>query len=78
MIRINLRKLVKSEQTKNHQGTTNEDESDGGRMYATGSKMCPVSSFEKYLSKRNSKTTLCSGVPVVNLVTYTWFGDKAS
>ena len=28
---------VKSEQTKNHQGTTNEDESDGGRMYATGS-----------------------------------------
>ena len=46
---------VKSEQTKNHQGTTNEDESDGGRMYATGSRMCPVSSFEKYLSKRNSK-----------------------
>jgi hypothetical protein len=28
----------KSEQTKNHQGTTNEDESDGGRMYATGSR----------------------------------------
>jgi hypothetical protein len=24
-------------------------------MYATGSIMCPVSSFEKYLSKRNSK-----------------------
>jgi hypothetical protein len=46
---------VKSEQANNHKGTTNEDESDGGRMYATGSIMCPVSSFEKYLSKRNSK-----------------------
>jgi hypothetical protein len=26
-------------------------------MYATGSMMCPVSSFEKYLSKRNSKSS---------------------
>jgi hypothetical protein len=40
---------VKSEQTKNHQGTTNEDESHGGRMYATGSKMCPVSSFNSVI-----------------------------
>jgi hypothetical protein len=46
---------VKSVHTKHHHRTTNEDESDGGRMYATGSIMCPVSRFEKYLSKRNSK-----------------------
>ena len=26
-------------------------------MYATGSMMCPESSFEKYLSKRNSKSS---------------------
>ena len=26
-------------------------------MYATGSMMCPVSSFEKYFSKRNSKSS---------------------
>ncbi|XP_014672140.1 PREDICTED: uncharacterized protein LOC106812712 [Priapulus caudatus] len=42
-----------SEQTKNHTGITNEDEGDGARMYATGTKMCPVSSFEKYIAKRN-------------------------
>jgi hypothetical protein len=47
---------VKSEQTKNHTGTTNENEGDGGRMYETGGIMCSVISFEKYLSKRNKKS----------------------
>ena len=47
---------VKSEQTKNHTGTTNENEGDGGRMYEIGGIKCPVISFEKYLSKRNKKS----------------------
>jgi hypothetical protein len=65
---------VKSEQANNHKGTTNEDESDGGRMYATGSIMCPVSSFEKYLSKRNSKSSaLCESGDICMV-----FDDKAS
>ena len=42
--------------TKNHQGTTNETEGTGGRMYATDSVLCPVKSFEKYLSKRHAGT----------------------
>jgi hypothetical protein len=42
-----------SEQTKNHTGITNENEGEGARMYETGTKMCPVRSFEKYLGKRN-------------------------
>jgi hypothetical protein len=37
---------VKSVYTKHHQRTTNEDESDGGRMYATGSIMCPVQKYK--------------------------------
>ena len=47
---------MKSEQTKNHTGTTNENEGDGGRMYEIGGIKCPVISFEKYLSKRNKKS----------------------
>jgi hypothetical protein len=47
---------VKSEQTKNHTGTRNENEGDGGIMYETGRIKCPVISFEKYLSKRNKKS----------------------
>jgi hypothetical protein len=47
---------VKSEQTKNHTGKRNENEGDGGRMYETGGIMCPVISFQKYLSKRNKKS----------------------
>jgi hypothetical protein len=47
---------VKSEQTKNHTGTRNENEGDGGRMYETGGIKCPVISVEKYLSKRNKKS----------------------
>ena len=42
---------VLSEQTKNHQGTSNDSEGSGARMYATGTAMCPVASFEKYLNK---------------------------
>ena len=42
-----------SEKTKNYTGITNENEGDGARMYETGTKMCPVASFEKYLKKRN-------------------------
>ena len=58
---------VKSEQTKNHQGTTNEDESDGGRMYATGSIMCPVSSFEKN-TYRNEILSVLYFFSTLNLV----------
>lgn len=47
---------VTSELSKNHQGTTNEIEGTGGRMYATDSELCPVQSFEKYLSKRHAGT----------------------
>ena len=46
-------KKVRSELTKNHQGTTNETEGTG-RMYATYSVLCHVKSFEKYLSKRHA------------------------
>ena len=49
-------KKVRSELTKNHQGTTNESEGTGGRVYATDSVLCPVKSFEKYLSKRHAGT----------------------
>lgn len=45
---------VKSVQTKHHQRTTNEDESDGGRMYATGSIMCPVSRFALFQHPKSS------------------------
>ena len=45
-----------SEVTTNHQGVDNENyEPEGGRMYATGTILCPVSSFQKYLSKLNPK-----------------------
>lgn len=47
---------VTSELSKNHQGITNEIEGTGGRMYATNSELCPVQSFEKYLSKRHAGT----------------------
>jgi hypothetical protein len=45
---------IKSVHTKHHQRTTNEDESDGGRMYATGSIMCPVSSFALFQHPKSS------------------------
>ena len=51
-----MSKKVRSKLTKNHQGTTNETEGTGGRMYATDSVLCPVKSFEKYLSKRHAGT----------------------
>ena len=58
---------VKSEQANNHKGTTNEDESDGGRMYATGSIMCPVSSFEKN-TYRNEILSVLHFFSTLNLV----------
>ena len=45
-----------SEVANNHQGVDNEDyEPEGVRMYATGTFFCPVSSFQKYVSKLNPK-----------------------
>lgn len=41
-----------SEKTKNHQGETSETEGTGGKMLATGTPLCPVKLYEKYLSKR--------------------------
>ena len=41
-----------SELTKNHQGDSSESEGTGGKMFSTGTDLCPVASFEKYLSKR--------------------------
>ncbi|CAC5420085.1 KCTD1_15 [Mytilus coruscus] len=49
---------ISSEVTKNHQGVEEEDfEREGGRMYATGTPMCPVLSFKKYLRKLNPYQT---------------------
>ena len=48
-------KKITTEKTKNHQGTTNENEHSGGRMYSTDTPMCPVRSFEKYIAKLNPK-----------------------
>ncbi|XP_071138463.1 uncharacterized protein KIAA1958-like [Mytilus edulis] len=49
---------ISSEMTKNHQGVDEEDfEPEGGRMYATGTPMCPVLSFKKYLDKLNPNQT---------------------
>jgi hypothetical protein len=45
---------VKSEQTKNHTGTTNENEGDGGRMYETGGIKCPVICINVSSSKLSS------------------------
>lgn len=43
-----------SEVTNNHQGMDDEDyEPEGGRMYVTVTPRCPVTSFKKYLEKRN-------------------------
>ena len=45
---------LSSEATKNHQGDIVEDfEPEGGRIYATGTVLCPVASFIKYLGKLN-------------------------
>ena len=49
-------KKVKSESDKNHQGSSVElHETEGGRMYATEERDCPVITFEKYISKLNKK-----------------------
>lgn len=53
------KKIVKketSELSKNHQGITNETEGTGGKNVRHNSKLCPVQSFEKYLSKRHACT----------------------
>ena len=48
-----IRKMS-SEATKNHQGDTVEDfKPEGGWIYATGTALCPVASFIKYLGKLN-------------------------
>ena len=50
---------ITSELDKNHQGNSviSDIEGTGGKMYETpGNAMCPVASFEKYLSKRHSGT----------------------
>jgi len=49
---------VTSELDKNHQGNSSNNEPEGtsGKMYATRNEICPVASFEKYLSKRNTET----------------------
>jgi hypothetical protein len=48
-----------SEVTKHHQGVDNEKyEPEGGRIYATRTIVCPVSSFQKYLSKLNPKCSM--------------------
>jgi hypothetical protein len=61
----NGRKYVmkKSEETKNHTGVTNEIKGDGARIYETGTLMCPVLSFEKYLEKRNKDCTAFLHLP---------------
>lgn len=47
-----------SEVTKNHQGVDDEDyEPEGGRVYATGTHRCPVTSFKKSVEKRNQNNT---------------------
>jgi len=45
---------IKDKQTKNHRGDGNAETSQNGRMYETpGLPRCPVTSFEKYISKLN-------------------------
>ena len=39
--------------TKNHRGELHDGESQGGRIYKTGRKLCPFQSFTKYLSVLN-------------------------
>ncbi|CAC5364162.1 KCTD1_15 [Mytilus coruscus] len=49
---------ISSEVTKTHQGVEEENfEPELGRMYATGTPMCPVLSFKKYLRKLNQNQT---------------------
>ena len=44
-----------SEVTKNHQGTLATDtDNKTVRMYDTGTDMCPVKIYRKYLSNRNT------------------------
>ncbi|XP_072044159.1 uncharacterized protein KIAA1958 homolog [Amphiura filiformis] len=43
----------KDEMTKKIRGECMKSRVDGGRMYGTGGKGCPVASFEKYISKLN-------------------------
>ena len=49
---------VTAELDKNHQGNTgnNWPEGSGGKIYASNNEICPVTSFEKYLSKNNTET----------------------
>jgi len=60
-LRPDLKEYIRrtsSEVTKNHQGVDDEDyEPEGGRMYATVTPRCPVTSFKKYLEKRNQNNT---------------------
>jgi len=45
---------IKDKQTKNHRGDGNAENSQNGRIYETpGLPRCPVTSFEKYISKLN-------------------------
>ena len=52
------RKFVRygfNEKVKNHNGDLGDDYECKARMYATGTDNCPVSSFEKYVSKLNPR-----------------------
>lgn len=71
---------ITSEHDKNHQGnTTNSDiEGTGVKMYATGNDICPVKSFEKYLSKRNKNTDRLFLHPKGNFTEfeYVWYKNE--
>ena len=55
---IKFVEMVASEITKNHRGELSDDECERSpRIYAINTPVCPVSSFELYLSKRNPKST---------------------
>jgi hypothetical protein len=57
---------ITSELDKYRQGNSviSDIEGTGGKMYETpGNAMCPVASFEKYLSKRHNGTDLFSCIP---------------
>ena len=47
----NIYIVMKDHATKNHSGDIRDDASQGGRIYKSGSPLCPFDSFLKYLSK---------------------------
>lgn len=70
---------TKSDKTKNHQGDKADDKS-CGRMYETGTASCPVASYDKYISKRNSNCPALFQRPCDNIprdLNASWYENKS-